>query len=198
MSSDAKSPANEEAVPKTNLKGVYLAVFENENSQEVDIDVCITNLSDEPQTLMHSQGSFQGDMDGILDLEHSRDKKLTIPAKGSAKIDHFSDAGELDFTTCYAVKVGRREFSACIDGWIFVRKKEIDIPVLNRRATSSASTGVGRRALPSVDRTWRGLDVTSESDPFRTSTSRERSAFPDYSRAAAISDVDVKAQAAER
>jgi hypothetical protein len=134
MSRDAKSPINEEAMPKTNLKGVYLAVFENENSQALDdINVCIINLSDKPQPLMHSQGSFQGDMDGILDLGHSRDKKLTIPANGSAKIDHFSDAGELDFTTCYTVKVGRREFSACIDGWIFLRKKEIDIPMLNRR-----------------------------------------------------------------
>lgn len=45
----------------------------------------------------------------------------------------------------------------------------------------------------------RRLDVGAlPFDPFRTSTSRERSAFPDYSRAAAISGVDVKAQAAER
>ena len=31
MSSDAKFPANEEAMPETKLKGIYLAVFENEN-----------------------------------------------------------------------------------------------------------------------------------------------------------------------
>ncbi len=42
------------------------------------------------------------------------------------------------------VKVGRREFSACIDGWMFIRKRKSTSRCSTEGATSSASTGAGR------------------------------------------------------
>jgi hypothetical protein len=114
----------------TDLENIYLVAFEKENPKELDIDVCLINLSDKPQVLQIMQGSFEGDMDGVLDLGHSKYKTITIPAMGFQKIDHFDDEGQLDFTTSYTIKAGDREYFDQISGRTFYGEW-VDIPILN-------------------------------------------------------------------
>ena len=116
----------------TDVENLYLAAFKKENPKELDIDVCLINLSDKPQVLQVMQGSFEGDTDGLLDLGHSRYTTITIPAMGFQKIDHFDDGGQLDFTTWYTIKAGDHEYYGDVSGRTFYDKdKWADIPVLN-------------------------------------------------------------------
>lgn len=128
----------------TDLKNVYLAAFEKENSQELDVDVCIVNLSDEPLTLQLLQGSFEGDSDGLFDLGHSNYKTITVPAKGFRKIDHFDDDGQLDFTTYYNIKVGDAVYLDQINGRSLSRDHWVDIPVLEVKGYLGTFGKVGR------------------------------------------------------
>ncbi|MBS0523985.1 MAG: hypothetical protein JSS04_10140 [Proteobacteria bacterium] len=116
----------------TDDRHLYLAAFEKENPAELDIDVCLLNLSDKSQVVQVMQGSFQGDDDGVLDLGHSRYKTIALPAMGFERIDHFDDGGQLDFTTWYTIKAGDREYLEHVNGWTFFSDdKFVDIPVLN-------------------------------------------------------------------
>ena len=94
---------------KTDLDGIYLCAFEKgKPNEELDLDVCILNTSDKPKTLV-------------------------IPAKGYTKIDHFSDEGELDFTTNYNIKVGNTTYMDDISAACFFRDSIVDIPIVNRK-----------------------------------------------------------------
>ncbi|WIM10075.1 hypothetical protein [Enhydrobacter sp.] len=125
----------------TDLPNVFLGAFENENSRELDIDICIVNLGDEPLTLGMCSGSFAGDMDGLMELGHSRYRQIVVPARGTTKVDHFSDEGELDFTTFYNIRVGSVQYLAEINGWNFGKDKLADIAPLQR---SGYLVGFGR------------------------------------------------------
>src|SRR5690242_10017509 len=118
---------------RSDLADVYLAAFENENSKELDVDVCILKLSIEPRLLELVLAAFQGDSDGIFDLGHSRCKTILIPPMGFQKIDHFGDVGQLDFTTAYNIKVGGAEYFDQINARSLQRENWVDIPVLNRK-----------------------------------------------------------------
>lgn len=118
----------------TDVENLYLAGFEKENPKELDIDVCLINLSDKPQVVQVMQGSFQGDDDGILDLGHSRYKTITIAPMNFEKIDHFDDEGQLDFTTWYTIKAGGNKYFDQINGRTFFKDdKLMNIPILNVR-----------------------------------------------------------------
>jgi hypothetical protein len=117
-------------VVKTDLENIYLAAYEKDNDKELDVDVCLLNLSDRPQVVEVMQGSYEGDIDSFMDLGHSNYKTITLPAKGFQKIDHFDDEGQLDFTTWYT-KADGRKFLEHFNGWSLFREGSADIPLLN-------------------------------------------------------------------
>jgi hypothetical protein len=104
-------------VVKPDLENIYLAAYEKENDKELDVDVCLLNLSERPQVVEVMQGSYEADIDGFMDLGHSNYKTIILPAKGFQKIDHFDDEGQLDFTTWYTIRVDGRKFLEHFNGW---------------------------------------------------------------------------------
>lgn len=128
---------------ETNLENIYLGAVETKGGW--DVKVYIINTSDEPKTLLLLQGSFQGDTDGLLDLGHSPYKQIVIPAKESLQIDHMDDAGQLDFTTYYNIKVGDTEYLEQISGRsFFPEDKLVDIPILNKKGYFAGFGKVGK------------------------------------------------------
>ncbi len=115
----------------TDLENIYLAAYEKENDKELDVDVCLLNLSERPQTVKVMQGSYEADIDSFMDLGHSDHKTITLPPKGFQKIDHFDDEGQLDLTTWYRIRVDGREFLEHFNGWSLLRDGSADIPLLN-------------------------------------------------------------------
>ena len=116
---------------KSDLENIYLAAYEKENDKELDLDVCLLNLSDRAQVVEVMQGSYEADIDSFMDLGHSNYKTITLPAKGFQKIDHFDDEGQLDFTTWYAIRAHGRKFLEHFNGWCLLRGGSTDIPLLN-------------------------------------------------------------------
>jgi len=116
---------------KTDLKDIYLGAVEKDGGW--DVKVYLINTGDKERTVQLLQGSFDGTGDVLLDLGHSTYKKIIIPAKGSVQIDHMDDAGQLDFTTYYNIKVGDTEYIEQINGWSFYGDKEVDIPIINEK-----------------------------------------------------------------
>ena len=78
------------------------------------------------------------------DLGKSPYKQITIPAKGFLQIDHMDDAGQLDFTTYYNIKIGDTEYIEQINGWSFSKEKMADIPILNETGYFSGFSQVGK------------------------------------------------------
>jgi hypothetical protein len=140
-----KEGSHKGALPETDLEGIYLAAFERDNpNARLDLDVYILNLSDSPRTLELCQASFQGDLDGLLDLGHSRYKTVVIQPKAFLKIDHFDDDGQLDFTTAYNIRVGDDQYFDQINGWSFSKDRLVDIPVLDARGYLGGFSKAGR------------------------------------------------------
>lgn len=128
---------------ETDLKDIYLGAVEK--SSGWDVKVYIINTSNEIKTLQLLQGSFDGNSDTVLDLGHSSYKEITIPAKTAIQIDHMDDAGELDFTTYYNIRVGENEYVEQINGWSFFSKDQmVDIPILNEKGYFSGFGKVGK------------------------------------------------------
>jgi len=127
---------------KTDLTGIYLGAVEKNKGW--DVKVYVINISEEPKSIEILQGSFQGDTDGLLDLGHSPYKEITIPAKGFFQIDHMDDAGQLDFTTYYTLRVGDTEYIEQINGWSFQEDKMVDIPILDEKGYFSGFGKVGK------------------------------------------------------
>lgn len=121
---------------KQPLKNLYLGaikgVAEKDGRREPDLRVYLINTSDEVKTLELVQSSFQGDSDGILDLGHSRNKEINIPAKGFVQIDRMNDEGQLDFTTAYTIKIGDDTYFDQIDWLSFSGSKLKNVPILNK------------------------------------------------------------------
>ena len=126
---------------ETDLKDIYLGAVEKNGGW--DVKVYLINTSNKPQILKLMQGSFQGDTDGFLDLGHSDYKKMLIPAKGYLQIDHMDDAGQLDFTTYYNIKIGGNEYIEQINGTSFFGKLA-NIPILNEMGYLSGFGKVGK------------------------------------------------------
>ncbi len=116
---------------KTDLKDIYLGAVEKDGGW--DVKVYLINTGDKERTVQLLQGSFDGTGDALINLGHSSYKKIIIPAKGSVQIDHMDDAGQLDFTTYYNIKVGDTEYIEQINGWSFYGDKEVDIPIINEK-----------------------------------------------------------------
>ena len=116
---------------KADLEHIYLAAYERENDKELDVDVCLLNLSERPQVVEVMQGSYEADTDGVMDLGHSKYRTISLPAKGFQRIDHFDDEGQLDFTTWYTIRVDGRKFLEHFNGWSLIRNESADIPLLN-------------------------------------------------------------------
>jgi hypothetical protein len=144
---------------RTDLPNVFLGAFENQNSQELDIDVCIVNLGDEPIMLEMCSGSFAGDMDGLMELGRSRYRQIEVPAMGTTKVDHFSDEGELDFTTFYNIRIGSVQYLAQINGWDLQRDKLVDIAPLGRSRCLVGFCRVGKKETKTEITTWRRRDT---------------------------------------
>jgi hypothetical protein len=116
---------------KTDLESLYLAAYEKANDKQLDVDVCLLNLSDRPQVVEVMQGSYEADTDSFMDLGHSDYKTITRPPKGYHKIDHFDDEGQLDFTTWYSIRIGGRVLLEHFNGWSLFRDGSSEIPLLN-------------------------------------------------------------------
>ncbi len=127
---------------KTDIEDIYLGAVEKDKGW--DVKVYIINTSDVSKELQLLQGSFQGDTDSLLDLGKSPYKQITIPAKGFLQIDHMDDAGQLDFTTYYNIKIGDTEYIEQINGWSFSKEKMADIPILNETGYFSGFSQVGK------------------------------------------------------
>ena len=54
------------------------------------------------------------------------------------------DAGQLDFTTYYNIKIGDTEYIEQIIGWSFSKEKMADIPILNETGYFSGFSQVGK------------------------------------------------------
>ncbi len=126
----------------TDIKDIYLGAIEKNGGW--DVRVYIINTSNENKTVQLLQGSFQGGEEGVLDLGHSRYKEIEVPQKGYVEIDHMDDAGQLDFTTYYNIRVGDNEYLAEINGWSFPKDKLDDVPILNAKGYFSGFGKVGR------------------------------------------------------
>jgi hypothetical protein len=54
------------------------------------------------------------------------------------------DAGQLDFTTYYNIKISDTEYIEQINGWSFSKEKLVDIPILNEKGYFSGFSKVGQ------------------------------------------------------
>jgi hypothetical protein len=128
---------------KTDLSEIFLGAIEKNNCS--DVKVYLLNTSTTPKTLLLLQGSFQGDVDGLMNLGSSPYKEITVPAMGFVQIDHMDDAGQLDFTTHYTVKDKEHEYVTQINGWSFFHEdKLVELPFLKERGYLSGFGLVGK------------------------------------------------------
>ena len=80
---------------------LFLAAIEEGKGEAWHIDVYLVNPTSQAFEVALIGSSFQGDIDGLVDLGSSKEKKLILIPKSSVQIDKFTDGGELDFTTTY-------------------------------------------------------------------------------------------------
>ena len=126
---DARKGRKRERMKPTDLKDIYLGAVEKDYGS--DVKVYLINTSDEPQTVLLSQGAHAGDLDGVMDLGQSKYRKIVIPARGSTQIDHMDDAGQLEFMTTYTLRAGDHEYFDEINHRSFSKERNVDIPILN-------------------------------------------------------------------
>ena len=129
---------------KADLEHIYLAAYERENDKELDVDVCLLNLSERPQVVEVMQGSYEGDTDGVMDLGHSKYKTIALPAKGFQRIDHFDDEGQLDFTTWYIHQSRRPQILGTLQRVVSDSERERGYPASERQRLPGGLGKIGK------------------------------------------------------